>query len=118
MAQVKQHYTRKELIELAEMATKVHVKDWDDRDTPDAMAKAAKAWMLLRSECDFFVQTKEAILDHKENNPLITDENTVWLYIWSPTFNYFEGITDRNEKELFYLPTKRRLKKVKGKDWY
>ena len=56
-----------------------------------------------------------------------TDEDTIWLYIYSKGFMYYESCypddTEEErkgykEKKHFYLPTQKRLDEANGEDWY
>ena len=113
MEEIKVNYTREELIEICEKAI-VQEKDWQDRDTESSQCKVGECWALLKAGCDF-----EVIY---EDDTCATDETTIWLYVYSEGFRYFEYASaddnDYKETHHYYLPTKKRLEQVNGKDWY
>lgn len=84
----------------------VPVKDWRNRDTPDAQAKLAVAGALLKAGCEWRLST----------DPESTLE-TWWIEIKHPTFGTFDW-GEEEDHELFYIPTEGRLERVAGKDWY
>lgn len=101
-------YTRKELINICEKAFVIESK-WHDRDSQISQEQLGKCYALLKDGCDFKVIYDEYLCK--------TDENTIWLYIYSKGFQSFELGADK-EEELFYLPTLKRLEKANGNDWY
>ena len=89
-------------------------KDWENRDTPEAQRKTGECWALLKGGCKFKILTKP----EDDYACCITDENTIWLDI---EHHYFQSMEDEDIKkniETYYLPTEKRLKIAKGKDWY
>ena len=111
-------YTRQDLIKICEKAF-VNQKDWGDRDSASSQLQMAECYALLRAGCYFEVTYKD------KNNNCITDEKTIWVQFWVHDFQYFEYGGDAYDKDghydldyQFYLPTLKRLKEVKGKDWY
>lgn len=100
-------YTRKDLIEICEKAF-VKEKDWKDRDSESSQCQLGECYALLRAGCDFKVVYEDEICG--------TDDRTIWLYVYSKGFMYFEG--GNKEKHHYYLPTSKRLEEAKGKDWY
>ena len=51
-----------------------------------------------------------------------TDENTIWLYVYSKGFMWFEDFGENRdyskEEHHYYLPTLKRLEQVDCEDWY
>ena len=115
MSEIKLNYTREELIEICEKAI-VQETDWNDRDTEASQCKVGECWALLKAGCDFEVMYDDGMCS--------TDETTIWLYVYSEGFRYFEyasGEEDDNEykeKHHYYLPTLKCLEEANGKDWY
>ena len=101
-------YSRTKLIDICERAI-VHKRNWDDRDSSDAILQVGKAWALLKAGCEFTILTKSS---------LKTTEDTIWIEISYTDFSGFENDVDDNRKTNFYLPTESRLEENKGKDWY
>ena len=100
-------YTRKELIEICESAF-VKEKDWTNRDSESAQCQLGECYALLKAGCKYKISYKDDICK--------TDSETIWIYIYSHGFMYFEeGI---EEEHFYYLPTMKRLKERQGKDWY
>lgn len=112
-------YTREDLIKICELAI-VNEEDWEDRDTESSQQQVGICWALLKAGCDFEVTYEK--LDDEDRNRCITDEDTIWLYIYSKGFMWFECAEDNSrdykEKIHIYLPTMKRLAEAKGKDWY
>lgn len=112
-------YTREELIAICEKAI-VPQSEWSDRDSFDSIKGVGIAYALLKAGCKFQVLYEE---------PLITDESTIWIKFWVKNFSWFEMAneedcpdgycSDSDGSELtIYLPTEKRLEQTKGKDWY
>jgi hypothetical protein len=107
--------TRDALISICERAI-VDVAKWRNRDSPSSQEKTGMLWALLKANCQF------EILFEKDG--LCTDEQTIWIRVWSPKFHHFDwdGFDLNNketmEDETFYLPTIARLDMVNGSDWY
>ena len=107
--------TRVALISICERAI-VDVAKWRNRDTPSSQEKTGMLWALLKANCQF------EILFEKDG--LCTDNQTIWIRVWSPKFRHFDwdGFDLNNketmEDETFYLPTIARLDMVNGSDWY
>jgi len=99
---------RAELVAICEAAI-VSEKDWHDRDSQGAQAGVGRAWALLRAGCDFHI--------HGPDGDPKTTGDTIWLTIWSEGFATVDWGGER-EDDLIYLPTRARLKKAEGKDWY
>ena len=97
------------LIELIERAVLVPEDSWSDRDTPRSVGKLGKAWAYLKAGCSWRLSVSP------ESN-----KDTWWVEITHLSFDSFEYGRDPEhaEVELFYLPTKERLDRVNGKDWY
>lgn len=109
------NFSRENLISICERAV-VDVSKWQNRDSPSSQERVGKLWVLLKSNCQFEVLY--------ENDGLCTDDNTIWLRVWSPKFLHFDwdgfDLNDRDtmEDETFYLPTTALLDYSKGNDWY
>lgn len=109
------NFSRESLISICERAV-VDVSKWGNRDSPSSQESVGKLWALLKSNCQFEVLY--------ENDGLCTNDNTIWLRVWSPKFSHFDwdgfDLNDRDtmEDETFYLPTTARLDYSDGNDWY
>ena len=101
-------YTREELINICEKSF-VSESKWHDRDSQEAQKQLGKCYALLKDGCDFKIINDEDICK--------TDENTIWLYIYSKGFQSFE-LGAEKEEECYYLPTLKRLEEANGNDWY
>jgi len=113
---MKTDYTREELIEICESAF-VPEDQWYDRDSCEAQAKLGTAYAFLKAGCKFQIMTEET--EPQGMTVCTTDKHTIWLKFWVKNFDHFElGGGPYEHDEIFYLPTKKRLKKVKGGDWY
>lgn len=104
-------YTRQDLIEICEKAF-VKEDEWSNRDSESSQCSLGECYALLRARCDFEVTYK----DRYENDRCVTNEDTIWLHVYSKGFCYFEG--GNKEKHHYYLPTLKRLEEVNGGDWY
>lgn len=94
--------TRDELIELSHDAI-VPMSAWRDRDSAGAHEQVAFAWALLRAGAAF-------VLDKDSN------DNTWWIEITYDGFNKFE-LGEQTTRH-FYIPTRARLERTAGRDWY
>ena len=103
-------YTREDLIKICEQAFVLEDK-WEDRDSEDAQCKLGECYVLLKDGCDFKVTYED------EDSMCVTDENTIWLYVYSKGFAYFDW-DGKKEKHHYYLPTQKRLDEANGGDWY
>ena len=101
-------YTRENLIKICEQAF-VKEEDWHDRDSEEAQCKLGECYALLKDGCEFEVVYEDEICE--------TDEYTIWLYVYSKGFGYFDWSGEK-EKHHYYLPTQKRLDEAKGGDWY
>lgn len=104
---MKTDYTREELVNICEKSS-VAQKDWNNRDSAGAQIQVGKCLMLLKAGCKFDILVNDSVCK--------TNEHTIWIEIEFEGFSYFE-IGER-EKEVFYLPTVKRLKQSKNGDWY
>ena len=106
-------YTREDLIKICEQAF-VPENMWHDRDSESSQRKLGECYALLKAGCDFRVVYDDDLCG--------TDENTIWLYVYSNGFSWFEDWgEDRylsKEKHHYYLPTQKRLDEANGGDWY
>lgn len=109
-------YNRKDLIEICEKAF-VSEDKWHDRDSESSQCQLGECYALLKAGCDFEVIYKDDICE--------TNENTIWLYVYSHGFGWFESFNEPNERTRnemeehhYYLPTMKRLKEANGDDWY
>jgi hypothetical protein len=119
-------YTREELISICEAAF-VPQKQWNDRDSHSAQMGVAKAYMMLKNGCKFKIITQE---NRERDSSCVTDEDTIWIEFWVHTFGWFENGGDMDDEDNdgykfasgedfhYYLPTRKRLKKAAGGDWY
>lgn len=101
-------YTREQLIEICKKG-KAKYQDWMDRDSYSAQRSLMMTQLLLESDCEFKVKTKE---NSNEGCSCITDERTIWIEI------FYDDWEDGESWHTTYLPTEQRLESVKGGDWY
>ena len=83
-------------------------KVWHNRDSESSQRQVGECWALLNAGCDFYV--------HEAGDDPAASTQTTWVTVVSEGFQYFE-IGDLST-HLFYLPTRKRLDKTAGKDWY
>lgn len=106
-------YTREDLLKICEQAF-VKEEDWHDRDSESSQCQLGECYALLKSGCDFKVIYEDDICE--------TDEHTIWLYVYSKGFCWFESYgedrDDYKEKHHYYLPTQKRIDEANGGDWY
>lgn len=107
-------YERKDLIVLCELAI-VPEKKWCDRDSSSAQRQLGEALVLLKAGCEFKVLTEE---NCRKGNSCISNDDTIWIDITFDGFHAFEEGSDCRESETFYIPTKQRMERGKGGDWY
>lgn len=101
---------RAELVSICEAAI-VPMDHWHDRDSAQAHEGVGRAWAMLRAGAPFHVIT--------EGDLCVTDDETIWVEIEWEDFNRFEWGDDVDRKsETFYLPTRARLERTLGHDWY
>lgn len=82
---------------------------WRDRDSGGAQRQLGEALALLSAGCEYRILRQKGGLE--------TNDNTVWLEIEWKGFGYFDwggGLDD----DTFYLPTRARLDRANGGDWY
>ena len=95
--------TREELIKLCKRGV-VPVDLWSNRDSSAAQRQLGEACALLAAGCEF----------HVEPEP---KHDSWWVTVIFPGFGYFDyGGSEDDER--YYIPTRERLTKRKGKDWY
>ena len=75
----------------------------------------------------FDTEILDKVVYEEDDHICETDEDTIWLYIYSKGFMYYESCypddTEEErkgykEKKHFYLPTQKRLDEANGEDWY
>lgn len=103
-------YTREDLIKICEQAF-VPEEKWHDRDSESSQCKLGECYALLKAGCDFKVTYED------KESMCVTDENTIWLYIYSKGFEYFDW-SEKKDEHHYYLPTQKRLDEANGGDWY
>lgn len=119
---------RAELIARCE-ASIVPIEHWHDRDSDSTQKGVGTLWAYLKCGASFQVLTREtpchpdnewAVRNpDKDNTGCYTDDDTIWVEIKTESFMHVEsGETVRQDFDVFYLPTDKRLKKAAGKDWY
>jgi hypothetical protein len=98
--------SKKQLIKHCEDSI-VPVMCWHDRDSPAAQSQVGECWAKIKAGCAYQQRLDE-------------DNRTIWLDVFTPTFDDFEnGTQEESEQyETYYLPTIDRLKQAKGGDWY
>ncbi len=96
---------RKELIALCEAAS-VPEKKWINRDSAQAQRQVGECMMLLKAGC---------IFRPADGNPT-SNSRIIWIAIESDGFAFFEG--GEVDIDNFYIPTKKRVEKADGGDWY
>jgi hypothetical protein len=110
------NYTREELIEICEKAI-VPVNNWCNRDTSHTQCQIGQCWALLKSGCEFKVCVQSS--DKEDSCSMCcTDEQTIWISIKFPGFDYFETGNGVLSRDIFYLPTMKRLSANAESDWY
>ena len=102
-------YTREELIAICEDAI-VPVDKWGNRDSPASHEKLGQCLVFLKAGCEFSVT-------YGEPGNCVTDDRTIWLYVFYPSFGTFDHGGPGEELHV-YLPTRKRLDDRKGRDWY
>lgn len=120
-------YTKKQLISICEDAI-VQQEKWADRDSFSSQLQLGQALVLLKAECKFEIITRE---NADSYSTCYSDEDTIWIKFWAKNFKWFDildgdteeypnGLScfDNGDDLMFYLPTRKRLEKKKGKDWY
>ena len=112
-------YTREDLLRICEQAF-VSEDKWHDRDSENAQSQLGECYALLKDGCEFEVT-------YDDDDICGTDENTIWLFVYSKGFMYYESVCGNEtpeelksykEKKHFYLPTQKRLDEANGEDWY
>lgn len=98
--------SREELIALCDRGV-VSQDKWSDRDSAGAQRQLAECRALLLAGCDF-AQSKGV-------RPK-SDDSTIWVDVMFHGFQWFE--CDSIERDLFYVPTAKRLDEADGGDWY
>lgn len=96
--------TREQLIENCERGiVKEHL--WRNRDTAEAQKQLGVACALLKAGCEYSIMN---------NWPF---EDSTSIEVRYKGFRHFDygGNMDR---DTFYIPTKEKLDKVNGNDWY
>ena len=138
------NYTRDELIKICEDAVVHHTK-WYDRDSYLAQQSICSIYEGLTAGLEFKVVTKKDDPDyHSDNNILIIEFiqpiNLDKIYKYGKELNisdiddYWIDCDPKHESEMFsndgegidwksdytqsYMPTRKRLNKVDGEDWY
>lgn len=103
-----EHYTREVLIELCEDGM-TEMSKWHNRDSFSAHHQLGVAFALLKCRVPFRIEK--------------ADPETVWIDFYDiEGFQHFESAEhDGNqyyETDTAYIPTRHRLEKAGGKDWY
>ena len=99
---------REDLIKICEQAF-VPEDKWRNRDSESAQCQLGECYALLKAGCDFEVVYDDDICE--------TNEYTIWLYVYSKGFIYFDYAGEK-EQHHYYLPTQKRLDEANGGDWY
>jgi hypothetical protein len=109
-------YTREELLKICKKAF-VPENKWHNRDSESSQCQLGECYVLLKAGCDFKVDYEDDICK--------TNENTIWLYVYSKGFKYFEYADDDEEDNFglkeehhYYLPTLKKIEESDGQDWY
>lgn len=107
-------YSRDNLVAICEAAV-VNVEKWSNRDSPLSHENLGLCWVMLKAGCEFIVTQPDTVAPHS----CVTDDNTIWLNVYWPSFNSFEYGTDEyDDNRHFYIPTPQRLRERLGRDWY
>lgn len=115
-------------------------QDWDDRDSEKAQKGVGRCWQLLSCGCPFKIITFEDIRDQYGDEKArkmggYTDRDYIHLLFKVHSFMWKEMFDDEDDQDKsewadgldidsdgdflsFYIPTRHRLDKAKGKDWY
>jgi len=109
--------TREELISICERAS-VPEDEWRDRDSEGAQRQVGECLMLLRAGCEFKVHTRR-------DDPA-SSTRTIWVTARSRGFGWYERDDEApasdpfryHARQLYYLPTEKRLRDAAGGDWY
>lgn len=96
--------TRDELIQLCHDAI-VPQERWNDRDSAIAHRQLGECLALLRAGCEFSIEGD-------------TTDETIWVRITYRGFAAFEYGDDQLAHHKFYVPTRARLDRASGEDWY
>lgn len=101
-------YTRDDLLAICQAAF-VPQEKWRNRDTSGAQRQLGECYALLKAGCDFRILRGGRYLD--------TDDRTIWVEVEFRGFRYFDH-DGGTEDETYYLPTRERLERAAGRDWY
>ena len=104
---IAKNFTRDVLLQLCNDAI-VQESTWDDRDSSAAHLNIGKCWALLSAGCEYGLEF---------------DREFINIQFRVKDFAWFEHCDDdepgnENIDYKFYLPTREKLKKANGKDWY
>ena len=102
------HISREELIELCTDGVVPQGK-WRNRDSASAQIQLGQARALLAAGCEFHVITRGS---------MASDDKTIWVEISWFGFSHFEYDSNATDDDTFYIPTRARLDRVNGEDWY
>lgn len=115
---MKEEYTRERLLKICQKAF-IPQSEWADRDSASSQLGVGQCYALLKAGCEFEIQYT------KDSSGCNTDDRTIWIQFWVHDFQVFEWGSDAFDKRgrkdsdyHFYLPTEKRLKATKGRDWY
>lgn len=100
----KRKLTREELLEIIEDAVALET-NWHNRDSAVAHRQLGELWVLLKAGCYFTIDTKG-------------DKDTLWVSVIYKGFEAFESGSEFTEHDTFYMPTRERVRKAGGGDWY
>lgn len=106
---------RDELIALCRHGVVLQM-NWRDRDSAKAQRQLAECRALLEAGCQYSVLHGNENKAHPESH-LVTDQDTIWLRITYRGFNSFEE-GEIVDTQTFYVPSRSKLERSNGQDWY
>jgi len=129
-------YRREELIEICEDAV-VPCENWDNRDSYSAQVNIQSIYALLKANVKYVVYQEDETL-WIEFGPITKEDvkECRKYYLGIDSIDDYFNLKDVNNEEMFYayglsisnenigekirmyMPTRKRLQEVSGKDWY
>jgi len=99
---------RDELIALIEAAI-VPESKWRNRDSAEAQKQLGECWAQLQAQCEFTARPDDR-----------RPTETILVNVFAKGFTAFEygGGMKSYDCEMYYVPTRERLERNAGGDWY